>query len=265
LKIMEWLKIIYALVGAQFPMTSLVVITMLGAFLFGSGWWVIGKQYDKEQDVKRQQAIAMNTNNTEVGTVAPANQTGVVAGIINGNVTVNTTIPSQPHKAEARDMDAIYQAGILVGKVYGARRSPTDATVFEFVEITHASQLNTADVIQYQNYSLRILTLDTKIGMMSSRPEDGTIFQKITAKIITPPIGKRSALDSGMNSAHSNEPSMKWQEISISTFVTHTCSHCGYGYRVNNFLGNSAAYIGATITCPKCENVEKVNATIFGL
>jgi hypothetical protein len=42
--------------------------------------------------------------------------------------------------ATQRDPDAIYQAGVVVGKAFGARRSPTDATSFEFVEVTHVTQ-----------------------------------------------------------------------------------------------------------------------------
>lgn len=57
----------------------------------------------------------------------------------------------------------------------------------------------------------------------------------------------------------------KVQEISISTLETHKCSHCGFGYQLNNFLGSNAALIGATTTCPKCGNVEKVKNNIFGL
>jgi hypothetical protein len=33
--------------------------------------------------------------------------------------------------------DEIIQAGIIVGKAYGGRRLPSDATMFEFKEITN--------------------------------------------------------------------------------------------------------------------------------
>jgi hypothetical protein len=96
---MELLKIIYALVGAPFPISSLVIMTMLGAFLFGGGWWAIGKQSDKEREGKKQQAISTDTAKTDIGTVAPVNQTGVVAGVINGNVTVNPRMTAEPQKS----------------------------------------------------------------------------------------------------------------------------------------------------------------------
>jgi hypothetical protein len=263
---MEMLKIFYAAVGApSYPIASLIIIVILGASASGGLWLFIGKQYEKDQKEKQEKLIASDLTKTEVGSVSSANQTGVTAGVINGNVTINTTLPAQSHKAVARDKEAIYQAGIIVGKAFGARRSPTDATVFEFVEITHASQFNPAEFFQYQNLSLKVLTIETKIGLMSSRPEDGTILQKVTAKIITSPIKKHSSIESHSTTAYSNELPPSVQQISISTLDTHTCSHCGYGYQVNNFLRKNAAYIGATTTCPKCGSVEKVKTNIFGL
>ena len=65
---------------------------------------------------------------------------------------------------------------------------------------------------------------------------------------------------SDKNTVKSSEP----QSITISTQKTITCSHCGYGYAINNLLGKSEAYIGATTTCPKCGNVEKIKNNIFG-
>lgn len=46
---MEWMKTIYGAVGAQWPALSLVIATLTGAFLFGAGWWVVGRAYQKEQ------------------------------------------------------------------------------------------------------------------------------------------------------------------------------------------------------------------------
>jgi hypothetical protein len=77
---------------------------------------------------------------------APSEQTvtqsgnGIIAGhdvVINGRVADGKP---QPVLSD----DAIYQAGIVVGKVFGARRLPNDATRFEFREITNASQFNTS-------------------------------------------------------------------------------------------------------------------------
>lgn len=58
--------------------------------------------------------------------------------------------------------------------------------------------------------------------------------------------------------------SSRVQNISISTLQAHKCSHCGYGYHVNNPLGSNAAYAGATVTCPKCGNVETLRSGPLG-
>lgn len=60
-----------------------------------------------------------------------------------------------------------------------------------------------------------------------------------------------------------SEPS-RVQDISISTLQAHKCSHCGYGFHVNNPLGNNVAYVGATVTCPKCGNVESLRKGPLG-
>lgn len=108
---MEMLKIIYAAVGAPFPIPSLIIIAVLGAFAFGGSWWAIGKQYDKDQKEKRQQAAASDTTKDGVGSVASVNQTGVTAGIINGNVIINMTSTGrsqkQSQKTVARDKAAV--------------------------------------------------------------------------------------------------------------------------------------------------------------
>jgi hypothetical protein len=56
--------------------------------------------------------------------------------------------PQQQTENAARE--EIYQAGISVGKVFGGRRSPTNATIFEFQEITQAGQFNLGAEFEYQ-------------------------------------------------------------------------------------------------------------------
>jgi hypothetical protein len=62
--------------------------------------------------------------------------------------------PSPPSGPKARDPDSIYQAGVIVGHVFGARRDPNDATRFTFVEITKSGQLNGAVPFQFQDYTI---------------------------------------------------------------------------------------------------------------
>src|SRR5713101_3478150 len=45
---MEWPKLIYEAIGVKYPITSFIAASALGAFLFGGGWWLIGKQWQKE-------------------------------------------------------------------------------------------------------------------------------------------------------------------------------------------------------------------------
>ncbi len=45
---MDLLKTLYGVIGAPHPTLTLVIAALVGASLFGGGWWLIGKQYDKE-------------------------------------------------------------------------------------------------------------------------------------------------------------------------------------------------------------------------
>jgi hypothetical protein len=88
--------------------------------------------------------------------------------------------PAQPAHAS----DSIYQGGIEVGKVFGGRRSPTDAMMFQFVELTHASRLDTRYPFEYDGVILRMVQAQSRVGMDTSRPEDGTVYSGITAQVI---------------------------------------------------------------------------------
>ena len=45
---MDFLKTLYSVIGAPYPIFTLIIASLIGAFLFGGGWWLIGKQYDKD-------------------------------------------------------------------------------------------------------------------------------------------------------------------------------------------------------------------------
>ena len=45
---MDWLKAIYGVFGAEYPILSLVGAAVLGAFMLGGAWWLVGHEYRKE-------------------------------------------------------------------------------------------------------------------------------------------------------------------------------------------------------------------------
>jgi hypothetical protein len=45
---MEWLKALYDAIGAPFPVLSQLLAIILGATIFGGGWWLIGREYRKD-------------------------------------------------------------------------------------------------------------------------------------------------------------------------------------------------------------------------
>jgi hypothetical protein len=45
---MDWLKAIYGVFGAEYPILSLVGAAVLGAFMLGGAWWLVGREYRKE-------------------------------------------------------------------------------------------------------------------------------------------------------------------------------------------------------------------------
>ncbi len=44
---MDWAKLIYEVVGPKYPIASQIIVTLLGALIFGGGWWLIGKHSAK--------------------------------------------------------------------------------------------------------------------------------------------------------------------------------------------------------------------------
>jgi hypothetical protein len=83
------------------------------------------------------------------------------------------------------DLDAILQGGVKVGKVFGGRRSPTNALIYEFVEITNARQFDLSAPFQYHGVILQLIRVKSRVGLDISRPEDGMILRDVTAHVIT--------------------------------------------------------------------------------
>lgn len=44
---MDYLKLFYGVLGAKYPLASLIAVSSLGALIFGAMWWAIGKEYQK--------------------------------------------------------------------------------------------------------------------------------------------------------------------------------------------------------------------------
>lgn len=48
---MNWLESIYEVAGSPCPRFSIAVAGLVGAIVFGGGWWLIGRQYEKDHSV----------------------------------------------------------------------------------------------------------------------------------------------------------------------------------------------------------------------
>jgi hypothetical protein len=79
---MDWLKTIYEAIGTPHPRASLLAATVLGAIIFGSGWWFIGKAVEKERLNPRPTTTTPVTAPTVTG---PASTTGSQSPAITGN------------------------------------------------------------------------------------------------------------------------------------------------------------------------------------
>jgi len=78
----------------------------------------------------------------------------------------------------------ITQAGVVVGKVFGGRRSPNDATTFEFVEITNANQFNPTQPFQFNGVTLAFQSTKSRVGLNIARPDAGMTYGGVVAKVI---------------------------------------------------------------------------------
>jgi hypothetical protein len=93
-------------------------------------------------------------------------------------------INSGASQRQASSDNSIYQAGVPVGRVFVGRRSPEDAALFEFQEITNASLFNTQAEFEYQDFILTTVSFQMHTGLTSSRPQDGPIISSLVAKVI---------------------------------------------------------------------------------
>lgn len=79
--------------------------------------------------------------------------------------------------------EEIYQAGVIVGKAYGGRRSPRDATTFEFAEITNCTQLNTTKPFIFNGVKLQFISEKDSAMMVVGR-NDNPIRFGVLARVI---------------------------------------------------------------------------------
>ena len=82
--------------------------------------------------------------------------------------------PSPP--AQTADTGSIYQAGIVVGKVFGGRRLLNDATIFEFKEITNCTQFNTSSPFVYAGVKLQFVSEENSALMVVGRSDNPIRF-----------------------------------------------------------------------------------------
>lgn len=83
------------------------------------------------------------------------------------------------------DEDHIYQGGIVVGKVVGGRRSPEDATLFEFEEIDDCRQFNTTQPFTYEGIDLIYIKDQDDALIDIARPADSPIRWGVSARVVT--------------------------------------------------------------------------------
>jgi hypothetical protein len=105
-------------------------------------------------------------------------------GLVGALRAINFSEAQEKADIAQRPVDAVFQAGAIVGKVYGGRRSPTDATLFEFREIAQAGQFNMNEEFEYDGYVLKAIRINSRTGLNTSRPQDGTILEGVIAKVI---------------------------------------------------------------------------------
>jgi hypothetical protein len=97
-------------------------------------------------------------------------------GPSNNQFNFNPPTPQPTAPAQPADTGVIQQAGVEVGKVFGARRSPSDATTFEFAEITNCAQFNTGAPFVYNGVRLQFVTERTSAMMVMGRTDNPIRF-----------------------------------------------------------------------------------------
>src|ERR1700730_14662634 len=95
-----------------------------------------------------------------------------------GNIYVNPSPQPPP------DSGTIQQAGVVVGNAFGARRSPTDATLFEFTEITNCGRFNLGTPFIYKGVKMQFVREKNSAMLEISRQQDSPIRYGVVAKVL---------------------------------------------------------------------------------
>jgi hypothetical protein len=69
---MDLLKILYEVLGASWPRVSIAIAALIGAIVFGGSWWLIGKQYEKQQGATRREPSVSTPSRTSLPVTAVA-------------------------------------------------------------------------------------------------------------------------------------------------------------------------------------------------
>lgn len=113
---------------------------------------------------------------------------GVAAAIINGNVTINSSSSSHPHKEaqdDNRDPDTIYQLGKAVGIVKLPNVSLSES-VIRFGAIDNAQNLNRSEEFEYREYVLSWVSSGAGFREGSSFGTTNALFPRVICKIVRP-------------------------------------------------------------------------------
>lgn len=55
---MNWSQSMYEVIGVPYPRLSLVLVAAMGAIVFGGGWWLVGRQYAKDNPYPPTQVVS---------------------------------------------------------------------------------------------------------------------------------------------------------------------------------------------------------------
>jgi hypothetical protein len=108
------------------------------------------------------------------------NQTGPNVNIPGNNNSVTITQSPNP----STEKGEIIQAGIVVGRTFGARRLPSDATMYEFAEIMNCSQFNTGASFSYNGVRLQFISERTSTMLDIARAQDSPIRYGVLARVL---------------------------------------------------------------------------------
>jgi hypothetical protein len=114
----------------------------------------------------------------------PPNVNQYNQGAPNFNVPGNSNQFNFYNKSPEPTSDTmIYQAGVVVGKAFGARRLPNDATHFQFAEITNCAQFNTGAPFTYGGIRMIFEKEENSAYMVVGRP-DSPIRYGVLARVL---------------------------------------------------------------------------------